>query len=140
MYIYCVVENHGQKICRHGVKQPRNPWSDGPAYITQCPIQPGKKYSYRIHSVLVNIMLYWKVVGREVHRYWEFLRLDNLCWETFLNCSITPIHSPLGVVHLWDSQKQLSNRPPSPKFKLVIDEWIWNPNLGLGFLGCYHSV
>ena len=26
---------------RHGVKQPRNPWSDGPVYITQCPIKPG---------------------------------------------------------------------------------------------------
>lgn len=35
-------------ICRHGVKQPRNPWSDGPAYITQCPIRPGTNFSQRI--------------------------------------------------------------------------------------------
>ncbi|GJU02657.1 laccase/diphenol oxidase family protein [Tanacetum coccineum] len=32
----------------HGVKQPRNPRSDGPAYITQCPIQPGDSFNYMI--------------------------------------------------------------------------------------------
>ncbi|KAF8411553.1 hypothetical protein HHK36_004107 [Tetracentron sinense] len=32
----------------HGVKQPRNPWSDGPSYITQCPIKPGANFSYEI--------------------------------------------------------------------------------------------
>ncbi|KAL8162556.1 hypothetical protein V2J09_014045 [Rumex salicifolius] len=30
------------------VNQPRNPWSDGPEYITQCPIQPGKNFTYEI--------------------------------------------------------------------------------------------
>ncbi|RVW60799.1 Laccase-4 [Vitis vinifera] len=30
----------------HGVKQLRTGWSDGPAYITQCPIQPGQSYIY----------------------------------------------------------------------------------------------
>jgi laccase len=33
---------------RHGVKQPRNPWSDGPEYITQCPIQPGSNFTYEV--------------------------------------------------------------------------------------------
>ncbi|XP_010937049.1 putative laccase-9 [Elaeis guineensis] len=32
----------------HGVDQPRNPWSDGPEYITQCPIQPGANFTYTI--------------------------------------------------------------------------------------------
>ncbi|GFP79020.1 putative laccase-9 [Phtheirospermum japonicum] len=32
----------------HGVKQPRYPWSDGPSYITQCPIQPGTQFSQKI--------------------------------------------------------------------------------------------
>ncbi|XP_039129620.1 LOW QUALITY PROTEIN: putative laccase-9 [Dioscorea cayenensis subsp. rotundata] len=32
----------------HGVDQPRNPWSDGPEYITQCPILPGNEFSYEI--------------------------------------------------------------------------------------------
>ncbi|XP_044483480.1 laccase-4-like [Mangifera indica] len=30
----------------HGVKQLRTGWADGPAYITQCPIQPGQTYVY----------------------------------------------------------------------------------------------
>ncbi|KAJ9684488.1 hypothetical protein PVL29_016789 [Vitis rotundifolia] len=30
----------------HGVRQLRTGWSDGPAYITQCPIQPGQSYIY----------------------------------------------------------------------------------------------
>ncbi|CAM8980997.1 unnamed protein product [Rhodiola kirilowii] len=30
----------------HGIRQIRTGWSDGPAYITQCPIQPGQNYVY----------------------------------------------------------------------------------------------
>ncbi|XP_031250265.1 laccase-4-like [Pistacia vera] len=30
----------------HGVRQLRTGWADGPAYITQCPIQPGQTYLY----------------------------------------------------------------------------------------------
>ena len=30
------------------MKQPRNPWSDGPENITQCPIKPGKNFTYEI--------------------------------------------------------------------------------------------
>jgi laccase len=30
------------------VKQPRNPWSDGPENITQCPIKPGKNFTYEV--------------------------------------------------------------------------------------------
>lgn len=32
----------------HGVKQPRNPWSDGPEYVTQCPIMPGNSFRQKI--------------------------------------------------------------------------------------------
>ena len=27
---------------------PRYPWTDGPEYITQCPIPPGSKFSQKI--------------------------------------------------------------------------------------------
>ena len=30
------------------MKQPRYPWSDGPEFITQCPIQPGANFSQKI--------------------------------------------------------------------------------------------
>ncbi|KAJ0951822.1 putative laccase [Helianthus annuus] len=32
----------------HGVKLPRYPWSDGPEFITQCPIQPGTRFSQKV--------------------------------------------------------------------------------------------
>ncbi|PIA59286.1 hypothetical protein AQUCO_00400288v1 [Aquilegia coerulea] len=30
----------------HGIRQLQTGWADGPAYITQCPIQPGQNYIY----------------------------------------------------------------------------------------------
>ncbi|KAA8537996.1 hypothetical protein F0562_027424 [Nyssa sinensis] len=49
--VFVNVQNHGGygvTIHWHGVKQPRNPWSDGPEYITQCPIQPGTNFTYEV--------------------------------------------------------------------------------------------
>ncbi|KAK9047229.1 hypothetical protein V6N11_053079 [Hibiscus sabdariffa] len=40
--------NYGFTIHWHGVKQPRNPWSDGPEFITQCPIRPGTNFTYQV--------------------------------------------------------------------------------------------
>ncbi|KAK1436392.1 hypothetical protein QVD17_02171 [Tagetes erecta] len=40
--------NLGITIHWHGVKQPRYPWSDGPEFITQCPIKPGANFSQKI--------------------------------------------------------------------------------------------
>ncbi|CAD6252589.1 unnamed protein product [Miscanthus lutarioriparius] len=37
---------HNVTIHWHGVRQIRTGWSDGPAYITQCPIQPGSSFLY----------------------------------------------------------------------------------------------
>ena len=39
------------EICRHGVRQLLSAWADGPAYITQCPIQTGKSYVHRFRMV-----------------------------------------------------------------------------------------
>ncbi|KAF3445404.1 hypothetical protein FNV43_RR10580 [Rhamnella rubrinervis] len=39
---------YGLTIHWHGVKQPRNPWSDGPENITQCPIKPGTNFTYEV--------------------------------------------------------------------------------------------
>lgn len=39
---------YGVTIHWHGVKQPRNPWSDGPAYVTQCPIKAGANFTYEV--------------------------------------------------------------------------------------------
>ncbi|EXB29170.1 hypothetical protein L484_019695 [Morus notabilis] len=50
----------------HGVKQSRNPWSDGPEYITQCPIQPGAKFSQNIIFSTEEGTLWW-----HAHSEWD---------------------------------------------------------------------
>ena len=52
---------------RHGVKQPRNPWTDGPSYITQCPIQPGRKFTQRLIFTFEEGTIWW-------HAHSEWLR------------------------------------------------------------------
>ena len=49
--VFVNVHNRGRKnitLHWHGVDQPRNRWFDGPEFITQCPIRPGAKFTYRI--------------------------------------------------------------------------------------------
>lgn len=45
--------------CRHGLKQVRNGWADGPAYITQCPIQSGNSYTYDFNITGQRGTLWW---------------------------------------------------------------------------------
>ncbi|KAG9453248.1 hypothetical protein H6P81_006152 [Aristolochia fimbriata] len=44
----------------HGVFQQLTAWADGPSYITQCPIRPGNKYTYK-----------FKVSGQEGTLWWH---------------------------------------------------------------------
>ncbi|CDP09154.1 unnamed protein product [Coffea canephora] len=43
----------------HGVRQLRTGWADGPAYITQCPIQPGQTYVYNFTITGQRGTLWW---------------------------------------------------------------------------------
>ncbi|KAF8364744.1 hypothetical protein HHK36_033281 [Tetracentron sinense] len=51
--------NYNVTLHWHGVKQPRNPWSDGPEYITQCPIKPGANFTYEIKFSSEEGTLWW---------------------------------------------------------------------------------
>ncbi|XP_059453483.1 laccase-14-like [Corylus avellana] len=51
--------NYGVTIHWHGIKQPRNPWSDGPEYITQCPIEPGSNFTYEVILSTEEGTLWW---------------------------------------------------------------------------------
>ncbi|KAL6316715.1 hypothetical protein AAG906_019646 [Vitis piasezkii] len=56
------VYNRGKEnvtIHWHGVNMPRYPWTDGPEYITQCPIQPGSKFSQKIILSFEEGTLWW---------------------------------------------------------------------------------
>ena len=55
------------EICRHGVRQLLSAWADGPAYITQCPIQPRQSYVYRFQIVGQRGTLFW-------HAHYSWLR------------------------------------------------------------------
>lgn len=41
------------------MKQYRNGWADGPAYVTQCPIQTGSSYSYDFNVTGQRGTLWW---------------------------------------------------------------------------------
>ncbi|XP_043721944.1 laccase-15-like [Telopea speciosissima] len=43
----------------HGVRQPRSPWWDGPAYVTQCPIKPGSQFRYKVIFTTEEGTLWW---------------------------------------------------------------------------------
>ncbi|KAF8404176.1 hypothetical protein HHK36_009056 [Tetracentron sinense] len=56
------VVNHVQNnvtIHWHGVRQLRSGWADGPAYVTQCPIQTGQTYVYNFTIVGQRGTLLW---------------------------------------------------------------------------------
>ncbi|KAL6315996.1 hypothetical protein AAG906_014921 [Vitis piasezkii] len=60
------VYNRGKEnitIHWHGVNMPRYPWIDGPEYITQCPIQPGSKFSQKIIISSEEGTLWWHAHG-----------------------------------------------------------------------------
>ncbi|XP_059626422.1 laccase-3-like [Cornus florida] len=42
----------------------RTPWADGPAYVTQCPIQPGGTYTYRFTIENQEGTLWWHAHSR----------------------------------------------------------------------------
>lgn len=52
---------------RHGIRQMRTPWADGPEYVTQCPIQPGASYTYRFPIENQEGTFWW-------HAHSRFLR------------------------------------------------------------------
>ncbi|KAL5229222.1 hypothetical protein ABZP36_017487 [Zizania latifolia] len=56
------VVNHApynMSIHWHGIRQLRSGWADGPAYITQCPIQAGGSYAYKFTITGQRGTLWW---------------------------------------------------------------------------------
>ncbi|VFQ85639.1 unnamed protein product [Cuscuta campestris] len=56
------VTNHAQynmSIHWHGLKQFRNGWADGPAYVTQCPISTGNSYVHDFNITGQRGTLWW---------------------------------------------------------------------------------
>ncbi|CAL5348692.1 hypothetical protein CsSME_00035349 [Camellia sinensis var. sinensis] len=84
----------------HGVKQPRNPWSDGPEYITQCPIKPGANFSYEI------------IFSTEEGTLW---------WHAHSDWSRATVHGPIIVYPANGTTYPYSK--PSEEFPIVLASW-----------------
>ncbi|XP_044955525.1 putative laccase-9 [Hordeum vulgare subsp. vulgare] len=102
------VINQGNKnitIHWHGVDQPRNPWSDGPEYITQCPIQPGANLTYTVILSEEEGTLWW-------HAHSDFDR-------TTVHGAIV-IHPKLGTTFPF--------KKPHKEIPVILGEW-WNADV-----------
>ncbi|XP_010048940.2 laccase-14 [Eucalyptus grandis] len=60
--VFVTVHNNGTygvTVHWHGVKQPRNPWPDGPENITQCPIPAGTSFTQELSFSDEEGTLWW---------------------------------------------------------------------------------
>ncbi|KAG0530346.1 hypothetical protein BDA96_05G177900 [Sorghum bicolor] len=108
------VYNQGSKnitLHWHGVDQPRNPWSDGPEHITQCPIQPGASFSYRI--------LFTEEEG-------------TLWWHAHSDYGRTTVHGVI-VIRPKDDGSAYPYPMPDGEVPIILGEW-WNADAEQLFL------
>ncbi|KAJ4761514.1 Laccase [Rhynchospora pubera] len=106
--IFVKVINSGNKnitIHWHGIVQPRDPWSDGPEYITQCPIKPGGNFTQQIQISEEEGTLWW-------HAHSDFDR--------------TTVH---GAIVIYPKLNTTYPFPePQEEFILILGEW-WNQDV-----------
>ncbi|KAG7942854.1 hypothetical protein I3843_15G007900 [Carya illinoinensis] len=80
---------YGVTIHWHGVKQPRNPWSDGPENVTQCPIQPGKSFTYEVTFSDEEGTVWW-----HAHSDWSRATVHGAIVVLPANGTTYPFHKP----------------------------------------------
>ncbi|RID42801.1 hypothetical protein BRARA_J02661 [Brassica rapa] len=88
----------------HGVRQMRTGWADGPEFVTQCPIRPGKSYTYR-----------FTIQGQEGTLWWH----AHSSWLRATVYGALIIHPALGSSFPFPK--------PDSQTALVLGEW-WNAN------------
>ncbi|KAF7845398.1 laccase-4-like isoform X1 [Senna tora] len=91
---------HNVSIHWHGVRQLRTGWADGPAYITQCPIQPGQSYVYN-----------FTITGQR----------GTLLWHAHVNWLRATVHGALVIL----PKRGVPYPFPKPDDELVVvlGEW-----------------
>jgi laccase len=86
----------------HGVRQLRTGWADGTGYITQCPIQPGGRFTYR-----------FTIIGQEGTLFWH----AHVSW---LRATV------YGAIVIYPKRGSLYPFPiPRAEIPILIGEW-WN--------------
>lgn len=99
------VVNHVQNnitIHWHGIRQLRSGWADGPAYVTQCPIQTGQSYVYN-----------YTITGQR----------GTLFWHAHISWLRATVYGPLVIL----PKPRVSYPFPHPykEVPIVFGEW-WN--------------
>ncbi|GLJ23662.1 hypothetical protein SUGI_0448070 [Cryptomeria japonica] len=86
----------------HGIRQLRSGWADGPAYITQCPIQNGQSYKYK-----------FTITGQR----------GTLWWHAHISWLRSSLYGPIIIYH----KKNASYPFPKPhkEVPIIFGEW-WN--------------
>ncbi|PRQ49361.1 putative laccase [Rosa chinensis] len=90
----------------HGVSQPRYPWSDGPEYITQCPIQPGAKFTQKIIFSEEEGTLWW-----HAHSEWDR----------------ATVHGPIIIYPNKNNKYPFAK--PHAEIPIILGEW-WKMDIG----------
>ncbi|PSS00019.1 Laccase-15 like [Actinidia chinensis var. chinensis] len=90
----------------HGVKLERYPWSDGPEYITQCPIKPGGKFSQKVIFSSEEGTLFW-----HAHSEW----------------SRATVHGAIIVYPKYNFGYPFPR--PFAEFPIILGEW-WKKDVG----------
>ncbi|KAM1070498.1 hypothetical protein ACFX13_002328 [Malus domestica] len=98
--------NRNITIHWHGVKQLRNPWSDGPDYITQCPIQPGARFTQTIIFSSEEGTLWW-----HAHSQWDRATVHGAI----------VIYPKKGATYPFPK--------PHAEFPIILGEW-WKEDIG----------
>ncbi|KAJ4979049.1 hypothetical protein NE237_009829 [Protea cynaroides] len=99
------VVNHVQNnvtVHWHGVRQLKSGWSDGPAYITQCPIQQGQSYVYN-----------FTITGQ----------IGTLFWHAHISWLRATLYGPIIIL----PKRNASYPFPKPykEVPIIFGEW-WN--------------
>ncbi|XP_010931307.1 laccase-3 [Elaeis guineensis] len=88
----------------HGIRQMRTAWADGPEMVTQCPIRPGRSYTYR-----------FTIEGQE----------GTLWWHAHSSWLRATVHGAL-IIH----PKEKTSYPftkPKREIPIILGEW-WDAN------------
>ncbi|KAL9153139.1 hypothetical protein ABFS82_10G030500 [Erythranthe guttata] len=86
----------------HGIRQLRSGWSDGPAYVTQCPIQTGQNYTYN-----------FTITGQR----------GTLFWHAHISWLRSTLHGP--IIILPKKNETYPFRKPYKEVPIIFGEW-WN--------------
>ncbi|KAG8376916.1 hypothetical protein BUALT_Bualt09G0113900 [Buddleja alternifolia] len=86
----------------HGIRQLRSGWADGPAYVTQCPIQTGQSYLYN-----------FTITGQR----------GTLFWHAHISWLRSTLYGP--IIILPRRNESYPFRKPYKEVPVIFGEW-WN--------------